>query len=129
MSTDKPTPREEKKEVLRNDWEAVNFDSETVANQVREMNRLRAELEQEKGHYIRTRDDLDRVTAMLGAATEEVEQARARIEALEKAAHAVKETWGRQCGRVFESMGSDNPRAIAINEAIEGLSALLEGKC
>lgn len=31
----------------------------------------------------------------------------------------VRETWDRQRGRVFESMGSDNPRAMAIDESID----------
>lgn len=33
--------------------------------------------------------------------------------------------WDDQCGRVFESMGNENPRAQAISQAIEKARAVL----
>lgn len=55
------------------------------------------------------------------------ERAQQIIDALNaiEAAHLVVNTWSAQMGRVFESMGDDNPRAIAIDNAINELRALL----
>lgn len=36
-------------------------------------------------------------------------------------AQGVVDAWDRQCGRVFESMGSENPRAQSIDVAIDEL--------
>lgn len=45
------------------------------------------------------------------------------------AAHLVVNTWSAQLGRVFESMGRDNPRAVAIDDAINELRSALLEKC
>lgn len=41
-------------------------------------------------------------------------------------AQAVVDVWSRQLGRVFESMGSENPRAQAIDAAIDDLRTALD---
>lgn len=46
---------------------------------------------------------------------------------LHDAAFKAAQVWDRQSGRVFESMGEDSPRALAIREAMEALKdALVE---
>jgi hypothetical protein len=42
-------------------------------------------------------------------------------EEIQAKAKAVVSVWDSQCGRVFESMGRDNPRAQAIDTAIQEL--------
>jgi hypothetical protein len=44
---------------------------------------------------------------------------------IEIKAKAVVSVWNRQSSRVFESMGSDNPRAKAIDDAIQELERAL----
>jgi hypothetical protein len=50
---------------------------------------------------------------------------RCPVAALRDAAFAVARVWDRQCGRVFESMGNENPRAQAIEAAIDTLKKAL----
>lgn len=40
---------------------------------------------------------------------------------IEAKAKAVVDVWNKQSDRVFEAMGSDNPRAFAIDKAIHDL--------
>lgn len=56
----------------------------------------------------------------------ELTRLRAENEELRKALGKVVEVWGQQCGRVFESMGSDNPRATLIDATIEVAACLLK---
>ena len=49
--------------------------------------------------------------------------------AMFEALTAIVAVWERQCGRVFESMGSDNPRALAIEEAIMAGKEVLKMNC
>lgn len=48
-----------------------------------------------------------------------------RVEELEATVRNVTLVWNSQCGRVFESMGRDNPRALAIEEAVDSAAELL----
>lgn len=48
-----------------------------------------------------------------------------QITELRAALESVIATWEAQCGRVFESMGQENPRALAIDEAISKAKSVL----
>lgn len=58
----------------------------------------------------------------------EKDSIKSKLADAEKAALNAVTVWNQQCGRVFERMGSDNPRAISIDEAIDALKQTIGQK-
>lgn len=64
---------------------------------------------------------IDAIAAALEAKERENEELR-------KALELIVDVWNRQCGRVFESMGDNNPRFEVIDASIKRAAELLKKK-